>query len=82
MEFLYESGLGVGKGSSDGFQALQQPGPAAAAASSSAQASAGSSKVLQLFLISGDSSPVIFVDLHLFWPKQVSKRKKIAILLL
>jgi hypothetical protein len=47
LEFLYESGLAVGKGSSDGFQALQQPAPAAAASSSAAPASAaGSSKVI------------------------------------
>uniref|UniRef100_A0A0E0LWI0 CBF1-interacting co-repressor CIR N-terminal domain-containing protein n=2 Tax=Oryza punctata TaxID=4537 RepID=A0A0E0LWI0_ORYPU len=44
LDFLYESGLAVGKGSSEGFQALQPSAPAAAAASSSAQASAGSSK--------------------------------------
>uniref|UniRef100_A0A0E0EN35 CBF1-interacting co-repressor CIR N-terminal domain-containing protein n=1 Tax=Oryza meridionalis TaxID=40149 RepID=A0A0E0EN35_9ORYZ len=43
LDFLYESGLAVGKGSSEGFQALQPSAPAAAA-SSSAQASAGSSK--------------------------------------
>jgi hypothetical protein len=62
LEFLYESGLAVGKGSSDGFQALQQPAPAAAASSSAAPASAaGSSKVHQSFLV----YPVmIFMDLH------------------
>ncbi|PWZ36525.1 hypothetical protein Zm00014a_004519 [Zea mays] len=46
LDFLYESGLAVGK-SSDGFQALQQSAPGAAAASTSAQESAAdSSKVL------------------------------------
>ncbi|KAL5222504.1 hypothetical protein ABZP36_027217 [Zizania latifolia] len=43
LDFLYESGLAVGKGSSEGFQALQQSVPAAAA-SSSAPSTAGSSK--------------------------------------
>ncbi|XP_022683036.1 pre-mRNA-splicing factor CWC25 homolog isoform X2 [Setaria italica] len=43
LDFLYESGLAVGK-SSEGFQALQQSAPgAAAASSSSAQASAADS---------------------------------------
>ncbi|WOL12345.1 pre-mRNA-splicing factor [Canna indica] len=41
LDFLYESGLAVGKGSSEGFKALQ--GPPAVAASNSA-AEAGSSK--------------------------------------
>ncbi|KAF8758086.1 hypothetical protein HU200_010749 [Digitaria exilis] len=42
LDFLYESGLAVGK-SSEGFQALQQSAPGAGAASSSAQASASDS---------------------------------------
>ncbi|PAN36033.1 hypothetical protein PAHAL_6G252000 [Panicum hallii] len=42
LDFLYESGLAVGK-SSEGFQALQQSAPGAAAASSSAQASVADS---------------------------------------
>ncbi|WVZ92302.1 hypothetical protein U9M48_038379 [Paspalum notatum var. saurae] len=44
LDFLYESGLAVGK-SSEGFQALQQPapGPAAASSSAAAQASAADS---------------------------------------
>ncbi|ONM21391.1 CBF1-interacting co-repressor CIR N-terminal [Zea mays] len=42
LDFLYESGLAVGK-SSDGFQALQQSAPGAAAASTSAQESAADS---------------------------------------
>ncbi|NP_001169681.1 hypothetical protein Zm00014a_016865 [Zea mays] len=42
LDFLYESGLAVGK-SSEGFQALQQSAPGAAAASTSAQASAADS---------------------------------------
>jgi hypothetical protein len=43
LDFLYESGLAVGKGSSEGFEALQQSAPGAAASSSSA---GDSSKVL------------------------------------
>ncbi|KAJ1702445.1 hypothetical protein LUZ63_002224 [Rhynchospora breviuscula] len=44
LDFLYESGLSVGKGSSEGFKALQEPTPqadsTAAAASSSKKAAA------------------------------------------
>jgi hypothetical protein len=61
LEFLYESGLAVGKGSSDGFQALQQPAPAAAASSSAPATAAGSSKVPHSLLI---PPAMIFVDLH------------------
>jgi hypothetical protein len=42
LDFLYESGLAVGKGSSEGFQALQQSAPGAAASSRAGD----SSKVL------------------------------------
>ncbi|CAD5187004.1 unnamed protein product [Musa acuminata subsp. malaccensis] len=38
LDFLYESGLAVGKGSSDGFKALQAP-PAAASTTSTSEAS-------------------------------------------
>lgn len=41
LDFLYESGLSVGKGSSEGFKALQEPPPPA----SSSAAGASSSKV-------------------------------------
>jgi hypothetical protein len=61
LEFLYESGLAVGKGSSDGFQALQQPAPAAAASSSAPATAVGSSKVPHSLLI---PPAMIFVDLH------------------
>ncbi|RWV83818.1 hypothetical protein GW17_00054525 [Ensete ventricosum] len=45
LDFLYESGLAVGNGSSDGFKALQAP-PAAASTTSTSEAS--SSKFLPL----------------------------------
>jgi hypothetical protein len=81
LDFLYESGLAVGKGSSEGFQALQPSAPAAAAAaSSSAQASAGSSKVSRPFLLGHVivlmlvcSSKIFFLVVHLI-PLILSKK--------
>ncbi|CAL9201416.1 unnamed protein product [Musa hybrid cultivar] len=44
LDFLYESGLAVGKGSSDGFKALQAP-PAAASTTSTSDASSSKAAV-------------------------------------
>ncbi|XP_064986679.1 uncharacterized protein LOC135668533 [Musa acuminata AAA Group] len=44
LDFLYESGLAVGKGSSDGFKALQAP-PAAASTTSTSEASSSKAAV-------------------------------------
>ncbi|RRT79623.1 hypothetical protein B296_00004392 [Ensete ventricosum] len=43
LDFLYESGLAVGKGSSDGFKALQAP-PAVASTTSTSEASSSKKK--------------------------------------
>ncbi|KAG6539129.1 hypothetical protein ZIOFF_004282 [Zingiber officinale] len=45
LDFLYESGLAVGKGNSDGFKALQAP-PAEASSASAAEASSSKAGVL------------------------------------
>ncbi|XP_074558952.1 uncharacterized protein LOC141814897 [Curcuma longa] len=45
LDFLYESGLAVGKGNSDGFKALQAP-PAVASSASTADASSSKAGVL------------------------------------